>query len=157
MDRKNAKALIVALLAPLGVGAAAALLSPGMRDFYASGINRPPLSPPGWLFPVIWTLLYLAMGYASYLVWKRGDCIFRPTALLAYAVQLILHFFWPLFFFGLRAFALSFFWLLLLLTAALATLIYFFRCERRAGWWFSPYVVWLVFAAYLNLGVWILN
>lgn len=155
--KRTVKALMICLALPLAAGIVAGLLSPGTRTFYESGLNRPPLSPPGWVFPVVWTILYLMMGYASYLVWSEKECEARPSALLAYAVQLVLNFFWPLFFFGLRAYALAFFWLLLLSAAATAATVWFFRCSRRAGWWMIPYLAWLCFAAYLNLGVWMLN
>lgn len=91
------KRLLLCLAIPLGVGALAGILTKdSMMQF--SLLNKPPLSPPGWLFPVVWTVLFLLMGYASYLV-SRSDSVQKRPALILYAIQLIVNFFWSIFFF----------------------------------------------------------
>ena len=148
------KKLVVSLLVPLAVGGVSALLTRGgMKDFET--LLKPPLSPPAWLFPVAWTLLYLMMGFAAYLVWAapRRD----PNALFAYGVQLFFNFFWSIIFFGVKNYLFAFIWLLLLWAAILWTAILFFRTKKPAGWLLAPYLVWVAFAGYLNFGIYLLN
>lgn len=148
-------ALLLAL--PLAVGLVAAWLTPQARSFYEAEILTPPASPPGWVFAVVWPVLYLLMGAASWLVWRAEDCPTREKGLTAYATQLILNFFWPLFFFRLEAFGLSLLWLVLLLLAAVWTAWLFGRCKKAAGLMLVPYLLWLCYALYLTYGVWRLN
>ena len=151
------KALSISLLVPLAVGGLAAMLT---RDSMAqfAALAQPPLSPPGWVFPVVWTILYLLMGWASFLVWKSdAPQVEKKRALTLYGVQLAVNFAWPLLFFraGLYGFALV--WLVILLVLVVETVLAFRRIDRRAVWLLAPYILWLLFAAYLNAGVWMLN
>ena len=123
-------------------------------DLFAM-VKKPPLSPPGWLFPVVWTILYLLMGFASYLVLvaeKPGR-----TAWKFYLAQLAFNFVWPILFFHLQMYLLSFVWLLLLWMLILVTILWFTRSSRLAGYLLIPYLLWVTFAGYLNLGIYILN
>ena len=147
---------LIGAAVPLAVGGLAALLTQGSGDFYET-LVQPPLSPPGWLVPVVWTVLYALIGIASAIVWRAQDCPGRGRALTVYAVQLAVNFFWPLFFFRLEAFGLSLVWLCLLLVLAGVCAWRFFRCRAAAGWLFVPYLLWLCFALYLSFGVWRLN
>lgn len=151
------KALIICLLIPLAAGGLAALFTMGSMEHFAA-LAQPPLSPPGWVFPVAWTALYLLMGLASFLVWKSAaPPAQKKRALTLYGVQLAVNFVWPLLFFraGLYGFALI--WLVLLLVLVIETTIAFGRIDQRAAWLLAPYLAWLVFAAYLNVGIWLLN
>ena len=151
------KALIICLLIPLAVGGLAAALTMGSMEQFAA-LAQPPLSPPGWVFPVVWTVLYLLMGWASFLVWKSdAPQVEKKRALTLYGVQLAVNFAWPLLFFraGLYGFALV--WLVILLVLVVETVLAFRRIDRRAVWLLAPYILWLLFAAYLNAGVWMLN
>ena len=145
------------LALPLAVGLLASLLTlGGMRDY--GEMLKPPLSPPGWVFPVVWTLLYLLMGLASWYV--AGAAVseeLKQMALSLYAVQLAANFLWPLLFFGLGRYVLALLWLIVLLILVLLTWRQFRRLDRRAGALLVPYILWLCFAAYLNLGAAILN
>ncbi|MBR5423300.1 MAG: tryptophan-rich sensory protein [Clostridia bacterium] len=148
------KKLTVSLFVPLAVGGVSALLTrSGMKDFET--LLKPPLSPPAWLFPVAWTLLYLMMGFAAYLVWTAPRR--SPNALFAYGIQLFFNFFWSIIFFGIRNYLFAFIWLLLLWAAILWTAILFFRTKKAAGWLLVPYLIWVAFAGYLNFGVYLLN
>ena len=118
--------------------------------------NAPPLAPPSRLFFPVWTVLYTAMGIAAYLVRQTGD-VDRTTSLGIYFLQLIINLLWPLFFFRLQCLLFSFFWILLLIALVALTINAFCRHNRTAGWLLIPYLLWLLFAAYLNLGYWILN
>ena len=151
------KEWIICLLIPLAVGGLAAWLTMGSMEQFAS-LAQPPLSPPGWVFPVAWTVLYLLMGWASFLVWKSDAPQAEKTrALGLYGAQLAVNFAWPLLFFraGLYGFALV--WLVILLVLVVETMLAFRRIDRRAVWLLAPYILWLLFAAYLNAGVWMLN
>lgn len=151
------KLLIPAVLLPLTVGGLAALLTGSAMDNY-SQVTRPPLSPPGWLFPLAWSLLYILMGISSYIVTTSsvsGER--RERALCVYALQLAVNFAWPIIFFKLSAYGAAFFWLLLLVVLVLITILLFWHISKTAGKLLLPYLLWLLFALYLNLGVWLLN
>lgn len=151
------KPLIICLVIPLAVGGLAALFTFNAMDAF-SALNQPPLSPPGWLFPIVWTILYLLMGYGSYLVYQtQPDPEVKKRALMLYGVQLFLNFLWPLSFFRLGWYLPSFFLLLVLLAAAFFMTLWFSRLQKTAGILQIPYLIWLLFASYLNLGIYFLN
>lgn len=148
--------LIFCLALPLAVGLAASWVSGGSELY--DKLILPPLSPPGWVFPAMWTALYLLMGYASYLVHTSGmDKAVVNPALGVYLVQLFLHFLWPVVFFGLVRFAAAFLVLVLLWIAIFITIRRFFPISPLAGKLLIPYLIWVSFAGYLNAGVWLLN
>ena len=151
------KLLAKCIAIPLLVGAVAGFISGGgMRVF--ESVNQPPLSPPAWAFPVVWTILYTLMGISSYWIMTSGakeDQIYKAMSLYWY--QLAVNFLWPTFFFNSRWYLFSFFWLVLLWVLVLAMILRFWRIDRRAAWINIPYLVWLTFAGYLNLGIWWLN
>ena len=149
------KPLLLSLLISLGTGGLAALFTGNSMEFYQS-LKQPPLSPPGWVFPLAWTILYSLMGVAAYLVWMR-DSTGRNGALFFYGLQLIFNFVWPLLFFNARAYLASLIWLLLLWVLILITTARFFQETKAAGWLMIPYLLWVAFAGYLNAGVWLLN
>ena len=149
------KPLLLSLLISLGTGGLAALFTGNSMEFYQS-LKQPPLSPPGWVFPLAWTILYSLMGVAAYLVWMR-DSTGRNGALFFHGLQLIFNFVWPLLFFNARAYLASLIWLLLLWVLILITTARFFQETKAAGWLMIPYLLWVAFAGYLNAGVWLLN
>ncbi len=151
------KSLIVAPLLPLALGGLSAWLTSGsMEDFAA--LSQPPLSPPGWLFPVVWTLLYLMMGAASWRVYVlRYPVQARGSALKLYGVQLVMNALWPLLFFRFGLYWAAAVWLAVLIVLVALTLSRFRRLDDLAGLLLWPYLIWCVFALYLNLGVAILN
>ena len=146
--------LISSLALTLGTGFLTGFLTGNQTEVY-QGLVRPPLSPPGWVFGVVWSVLYLLMGIALYLVrTTQGD---NKKAIGAFAIQLFLNFCWPILFFGLRLYCFSAIWLGVLLVAVVITTILFFRVKPLAGWLLVPYLLWCVFALYLNIGTCILN
>lgn len=155
--RPEWKKLIVSILIPLAVGGAAALIANGnFKDFEA--LNKPPLAPPAWAFPAAWTLLYILMGIAAYLVYCSEKYPGRiERALTFYAVQLFMNFCWTLIFFNLKLYLAAFIWLVLLWGAIAGTALLFRFISKPAGWLMLPYLAWVTFAGYLNLGVYILN
>ena len=151
------KPLLIALALPLAVGGFSAFLTrDGMKAF--ASLRQPPLSPPSWLFPVIWTLLYLMMGYASYLIWVSGVSENRrERALTVYGLSLAANFLWPILFFTMQAWLPAFLLLLVLWILVGASMLLFGAIDPKAGKLLIPYLLWLTFAAYLNLAVWLLN
>lgn len=149
------KPLAVSVLIALGVGGLSALLTNSSMEHYGQ-LKQPPLAPPGWLFPIVWTILFLLMGIAAYLVWMQND-LDRKTALTLYAVQLGFNFFWTIIFFNLRSYGLALVWLIALWVLILLTVRYFYKSTPAAGILLVPYLLWVTFAAYLNAGVWLLN
>jgi tryptophan-rich sensory protein len=152
----NLKKRLILLAIPLAVGGLATLLSGGMDSYKI--INQPPLSPPAWVFSLVWTALYLLMGEASYRVLTSGaDPARIRKALTAYGVQLFLNFLWPLVFFGGMRYLAAFLLLIALWIAIFITMRRFSRIDEKAGDLLIPYLLWVTFAAYLNLGVFLLN
>lgn len=153
----DVKKLIVALAIPLAVGGLSALISGSGMAAYGT-YNQPPLSPPGWVFPVVWSILYLLMGYASYRVAvSETPKEEKRRALILYGAQLFLNFLWSLVFFGLEWRLTAFFILVALWVLIYLTMRKFSRIDERAGDLLLPYILWVTFAGYLNLGVYFLN
>ncbi|MBQ7549844.1 MAG: tryptophan-rich sensory protein [Clostridia bacterium] len=151
------KELIVSAAVPLAAGGISSLITAdGFREYAA--VTKPPLSPPAWLFPVVWTVLYILMGVSAYLIYNGGKIPEKSKKpLTVYAIQLAMNFMWPIFFFSLDAYLFSFIWLLAMWVLVLVMTVMFYRVNRLAGLLQIPYLVWLTFAAYLNLSVYILN
>lgn len=151
------KKLLISLAIPLGVGGLGALLTGGGMEAYGSQ-NQPPLSPPGWLFPVVWTVLYLLMGYAAYRIWTSDAPLEeKQGALRIYFAQLAVNFLWPLIFFGLQWRLLAFWIILLLWVLIWSTIKRFGKIDALGADLLLPYILWVTFASYLNLGAYILN
>ena len=146
--------LIICIAIPLAVGGISALLARDSMAAFAA-LNKPPLSPPGWLFPVVWTILYVFMGIASYLVLTSEKP--NSTALNVYFVQLVFNFLWSTIFFNLELYLFAFFWLVLLWILVLITTILFYQISKPAGYLMLPYLLWLSFAGYLNFAIYLLN
>ena len=148
---------IVSVGIALGVGALSALLSKNGMEIYQENAEKPPFTPPGWLFSVVWTVLYVFMGISAARIWLLPDSSLRSKALNRYVAQLVLNFFWSLIFFNLQAYGFAFIWLLALWILVFTLVRAFYKLDRTAAFLQIPYLVWLTFAAYLNIGVWALN
>lgn len=148
------KKLIICIAIPLAVGGLSAFLTQDSMEAFGA-LNKPPLSPPGWLFPVVWTILYVLMGIASYLVLTSQKP--NRTALTAYAVQLAFNFTWSIIFFNLELYLFAFIWLVLLWLLILLTTVLFYNISKPAGYLMIPYLLWVTFAGYLNLAIYLLN
>lgn len=152
----NYKKLFLCIAIPIIVGGLSALFTmKSMDDFKA--LNKPPLSPPGWLFPVVWTILYVLMGIASYLVLTSNKPARSKTALTIYAVQLAFNFLWSIIFFSVKAYLFAFIWLVILLVLIIINAVLFYRIDKRAGLLLIPYILWVTFAGYLNFAIYLLN
>ena len=149
------KKLLVCIAIPIAVGALSALLTRGNMILFET-VNKPPLSPPGWVFPAAWTILYILMGIASCIV-SESDSLLKGSALKFYALQLVFNFFWSIIFFNLQMYLPAFVWLLILWVLILVTMLKFYRISERAGDLLLPYLLWVTFAGYLNYGIYVLN
>ena len=154
MKNKNLSILAISVLIPIAVGSISALLS-GNMDIYST-LNKPPLSPPGYIFPIAWTILYILMGISSYIIYMSQSPN-REKALKIYAVQLAINFFWSILFFGFSQYFLSFLWLALLITVIIVMIREFYQISPLAAWLQIPYLLWCLFAAYLNFMIFRLN
>ena len=147
--------LIVCLLIPLAVGGFSAYLTRDGMEYFKT-VSQPPLSPPAWLFPVAWTILYLLMGLSAGLVWNavpRG----KKDALIPFYAQLALNFLWSPLFFALELRLAAFFVLLAIFGLSVWMTVAFYRVRKSAGILQIPYLVWLCFAGYLNFAAYLLN
>lgn len=154
MKIKDKSALTIAILIPLAVGTLSAFFSGNMSLY--STINKPPLSPPAFLFPIVWIILYILMGISSYFIYESNDPDKR-NALKTYAIQLFFNFWWSIIFFRFSLYLSAFFWLLILI-ALIARMIYqFYQINRAASYLQIPYLFWCLFAAYLNFMIYKLN
>ncbi len=149
--------LAIAVLLPLAVGMVASYLTTGAQTMFYM-VNKPPLSPPGWLFPVVWTILYILMGIASYIIYQQGkDREDVKSALSFYLVQLAFNFFWTIIFFNYESYLFAFLWLIILWGLILITILKFHKISPVAAYLMIPYLIWVTFAGYLNLSIYMLN
>ena len=153
MKKIKWKPLLVSLAVSLGTGALSALLTSDSMGQYQN-IYRPPLAPPGWLFPIVWTILFVLMGVAAYRIYVADAAQDeKRSALLFYVAQLLVNFFWSIIFFRWEAYLLAFAWLLLLWYLIFVTLRKFYDIDKTAGYLLIPYLAWVTFAGYLNLAI----
>ena len=155
---KKIKPYVISLIISLGVGGLSALLTRNSMDFYET-IDKPSLAPPGWLFPIVWGILYILMGISAALVWVNRDQN-RDAArhgIKSYGASLVVNFFWSILFFNLREFLLAFVWLLLLLFFIGRTIYYYKKVCTTAAYLQIPYFLWVAFAGYLNFAIYLLN
>ena len=157
MKQGKWKVFLFSILLAEGVGALSGWLTrDGVRQFAETAV-QPPFSPPGFLFPVVWSILYALMGIGAAMVFVSAEGGERDRALTAYGLQLIVNFFWSLFFFNLRAYGFSFLWILLLLGLILLMIFRFRKVKPAAAWLQIPYLLWVAFATVLTCSIWLLN
>ena len=149
------KTYIISIAVALGAGLVSSLVSMGKQGEYAA-LKQPPLSPPGWLFPVVWTILFILMGISAARVYQNTPEDF-PFALKLYCLQLVLNVLWTPLYFALNLRLAAFVLLLILLGTVIYMTVEFKKIDRTAAYLQIPYIVWLLFAGYLNLATYILN
>ena len=154
---KKVKSYILLIVLPLLVGGLSAILTSGSMGLYET-IVRPPLSPPPAVFPIVWTILYTLMGVSSGLVYNsNAPSAEKNNALAVYFLQLIINFFWSIVFFNQRAFFGAFILILILLSLVGIMIIKFYKIDKTAAFLQIPYFLWIIFAAYLTLMIYLLN
>lgn len=153
MKTNNKSNLIISILIPLAAGALSSLFSGNMS--YAA-FNKPTFSPPAYLFPIVWTILYILMGVSSYIIYSSNDAEKRK-ALTTYILQLLCNFFWSILFFGYSQYLFAFIWLILLIVLIIIMIYQFYKIRPLAAYLQIPYLLWCLFAAYLNYSIYTLN
>ena len=141
----------------MGIGALSGFLSREGAGTFSETVIQPPLSPPAWLFPVVWSILYVLMGISATRISLAPDSPQKKQGLNLFIIQLVLNFFWSLIFFNLQAYGLAFFWLVALWIVVFLMILVFNKVDPAAAWLQIPYLVWLTFAGYLSFAVWQLN
>ena len=157
MKQHNWKPYAIWILITEAVGALSGWLTREGNQIFQQTAQQPPLSPPPLVFPIVWGILYALMGFSAARIYLSSPSIARSRGLNLYIAQLVVNFFWSLIFFNAQAFGFAFVWLLLLWALVLAMILTFRTIDPLAAWLQVPYLIWLTFAAYLNLGVWYLN
>lgn len=149
------------IVMPLVVGVMSALVT-GSAMMNFGNLKQPPLAPSMWIFPLIWTVLYISMGVASYLIYKRearnkNDAELQKAEIIVYFVQLFFNFMWTILFFRLEMRWLAFGWLVVMWCMIIALITMCAKNCKAAAWCLVPYIVWCTFAMYLNIMIAILN
>lgn len=157
MKKVSYRKLSVSILAPLVAGfLGSAFTTPAVRTWYFV-INKPVWNPPSWLFAPVWTVLFVLMGIAYYLVWSAKPSNKKRVALKVYWAQLFLNVLWSVFFFGMHNFWLAFLEIIVLWISIALTIVDFHMVNKATKWLLIPYILWVSFAAYLNFTVAFLN
>lgn len=151
----NYKKLAICIAIPLLVEAVSHLFTKDAMEQYYK-LNQPPLSPPQWLFPVVWTILYILMGLSLYIVLEKGQKSLYEARKIFY-FKLFINFMWSIFFFRFGWYLFSFFWLVFLWVMIMVMIRKFREISKAAAWMNIPQLLWIIFAGYLNLGIWWLN
>ncbi len=148
--------LIIHIVGAELVGALSAALSGGSFSVFYQTLEKPAFAPPGWIFPVVWSILYVLMGISAYLIWK-SDVSDRKPAMLLYFSQLFANFLWSPVFFGLKSLKGAAVIAIALLILITAMMISFYRICKASAYLNIPYLLWAVFAAYLTIGILVLQ
>lgn len=157
MKRTQLQQLIINIGIPLLVGTLSGYLSGNSRAAYQQ-LEQPSFAPPGWLFPIVWSILFVLMGISSYLIYTSEDNHQqRNKTLLLYGIQLFVNFFWSIIFFIGEMYLFAFIWILLLWGLIFATIYAFYQISKPAAYLLIPYLLWVTFAGYLNLILYLLN
>lgn len=156
MKRIKWSELLIYLLSAELVGALSGIASGGNFGSFYQSLQRPPLAPPGWLFPVAWVILYALMGISAYLI-ARAEHPQSAAALKLYWVQLAVNFLWSPVFFRFRSLGGAAAVIVVLLLMVIAMTVWFWRIRRAAGLLNIPYVLWTAYATYLTIGILLLN
>ncbi len=153
----NIKRFLISIAIPLSVGGLSALITKDNMNLY-SKIVTPTFTPPGWLFPVVWIILYLLMGVSLYIIWNSEVDVYKKIrAFGIFAIQLSLNFIWSPIFFNMQWFLVALMVLVLLWLFTFGMILSFYNISKIAGILQIPYLLWLTFAGYLNLAIYILN
>lgn len=156
MDKSKLKVYGLFILITEAVGTVAGLLTTlGMEKY--SAVEKPALTPPEIVFPIVWTILYALMAVGAARVWLTEESEEKDKGLKLYVVQLGMNFLWSILFFNFQAYGLSFFWLLGLLLVIVLMTLTFYKSDRISAYLQIPYILWVSFAGYLNFMVWLLN
>ena len=150
------KSLIKNLAIPLLIGALAGFLTSGDVKEFTATARQPFFAPPGWVFPVVWTILYALMGFSAYII-ENTSSPRKSRALTIYYIQLFFNFVWSFIFFSANNYLFAFVWIIILWVLIIATILEFKMIKSRAAYVLIPYLIWVTFAAVLNFSIYLLN
>ncbi|HJX58950.1 hypothetical protein A2V61_01235 [Candidatus Woesebacteria bacterium RBG_19FT_COMBO_47_8] len=158
MIKIDLEKLSISMLAPFGAGIIGAAATARRLPVWYDSLNKPFFNPPNNIFGIVWPILYLIMGVSLYLVWLKGwDKREVRTAVTLFFVHLMVNSLWSLVFFGLRNPLLGLFTILALLILIVVLMMKFYKIEKVASWLLMPYLLWVIFASFLNFSIWYLN
>lgn len=149
------KPFLLSILVPIFIAFLAGIIILPDIGIYST-LTLPPGSPPGFVFPIVWTALYILMGISSYGIFT-SQSNFISISFWIYSFQLALNFFWPIIFFKSQLYLFAFIWLLILIACILLMIKIFTKVNKISAYLLIPYILWCIYAAYLNLGIVILN
>lgn len=151
--------VVIGVLICLAAGLLGSMVTmPAVESMWFIDLNKPVFQPPNWLFAPVWTILYILMGVAAGIVYVEGkNKMEGKTALILFAVQLVLNILWSFMFFGVHTLLGASVNIVLLWGTLLATIIYFFKLNRAAGWMMIPYILWVTFATILTITLFVMN
>ena len=152
---KMSREEVISLLIPVVGGFLSGIIAMGgIKEF--NSLIKPMLSPPGFIFPIVWTILYVLMGISSYLIYNENE-INSSCCLKIYAINLFINFLWTPLFFGLNLRLFSFIWIILLDVVIVYMIFCFYKVNKKAAYLQIPYLIWSLFATYLNLSFYLVN
>jgi tryptophan-rich sensory protein len=154
---KNLPRLAISIIIPLAVGVVSSFFTRNSIPTWYSTLAKPALNPPNWIFFPVWTLLYVMMGVSLYFVWRKGFNNETKTAIYVFSAQLLLNFLWTFLFFGLKSILLAFAEIIVLWIMILVTILRFYKISKGAAYLLIPYIIWVSFASYLNLAIFLVN
>lgn len=157
MKRHTWKPYVIWVIFSEAVGGLSGWLTRNGMQIYKAEVVKPPLSPPSIVFPIVWVALYALMGISAARIYLAPSSASRTSSLSFFFLQLFFNFFWSILFFNFQRYGLALIWLVMLWALILCMVLSFRNADKLAMWLQVPYLLWVAFAAYLNLGVWLLN
>lgn len=155
---KNWVKAVISIAIPLAVGFTGSLFTETGQGTWFQNLEKPSWNPPGWLFGPVWTVLYIMLGIALFLIWKiDAPSRLKRPAVTFWVLQMILNFLWSFLFFNQHLMDVAFYEILALWLLILLTIFAFARINKWAAWLLVPYISWVSFAAILNYTIWQMN
>jgi len=149
---------VISIAIPLFIGFAGSLLTTPNIDIWYTSLSKPWFTPPNWLFGPAWTVLFILMGFALFLILKDGrQNRYFKAACLSFGFQLFLNLYWSFLFFYIKQPPLAFYAIVSLWSMIFVNIYYFYQIKKSAAYLLIPYIVWVTFAAVLNYSIWLLN
>lgn len=154
---KRFKPYIIGVLIVEAIGAISSWLTKSGVDRYIKTVIKPPLTPPSFIFSIVWGILFALMGIGVARIWLKPKSDDRTQSLFIFGLQLAVNVIWTLVFFNLQTFGIAFIIILLLLALILLMILSFSKLDKLAAKLQIPYFLWVLFAAYLNISIFLLN
>lgn len=150
----NIRKLLISILVPIFLGSIVGFLTSSGNNY--NSFIQPSFAPPGILFPIVWTILYALMGISFYIILESNSYL-KDDSIVIYVIQLVVNLLWSFLFFSFKWYLFSFLWILLLIFLVIVMIKRFYNISKLSAYLQIPYLLWLIFAAILNLSIYILN